>query len=82
MDEAERVCSIPRGHKMITQVEHVARAFYDAESDGQSWDKALEAVKDGFRLYAREAITLHQQLQQQKLAKTDETASVNISKAA
>jgi hypothetical protein len=67
---------------MISQVEHVARAFYDAESDGQSWDKAPETVKDEFRLYAREAITLHQQLQEQKLAKIDGAASASISKAA
>jgi hypothetical protein len=67
---------------MISQVEHVARAFYDAESDGQSWDKAPEPVKDEFLLYAREAITLHQQLQEQKLAKIDGAASASISKAA
>ena len=67
---------------MISQVEHVARAFYDAENDGQSWDNALEIIKDEFRLYAHEAIALHDQLQQQRLNEAAGSEAVNLSEAA
>jgi len=67
---------------MISQVEHVARAFQDAENDGQSWDNTPNNIKDEFRLYAREAIALHEQLQQQKLVETGRPALVSISEAA
>jgi hypothetical protein len=67
---------------MISQIEHVARAFYDAANDGQLWDNAPNTVKDEFRLYARDAIALHDQLQQRKLAETDGTSPADLSKAA
>jgi hypothetical protein len=67
---------------MISQVEHVARAFYDAENDGHSWDNTPNNIKDEFRLYARAAIALHEQLQNQKLAEVGRSTSVDISEAA
>jgi hypothetical protein len=67
------------GYKMISQVEHVARAFHDAECDGQPWDNAPEAIKEEFRLYAREAIALSAQLHQQTQL---EAAAGNLSEAA
>ena len=64
---------------MISQVEHVARAFHDAEYDGQPWDNAPEGIKEEFRLYAREAILLSAQLHQQTQV---EAAVGNLSEAA
>jgi hypothetical protein len=70
------------GYKMISQAEHVARAFHDAEYDGQSWDNAPEGIKEEFRLYAREAIALSVQLQQQRQVDGVGPAAGNLSKAA
>ena len=67
---------------MISQVEHVARAFYDAENDEQSWDNASELTKEEFRLYARDAIAICQQLQQQRLNEAAGSAAVSLSEAA
>ncbi len=64
---------------MISQVEHVARAFYDAETDGQSWADAPEKLKEEFRLYARQAITLHEQ---GSLAKAGGSMPIEVSEAA
>ena len=46
------------GAKMDYQVELVARAFYDAEYEGFSWDHEPELLKKQFREYARNAISL------------------------
>jgi hypothetical protein len=43
---------------MNYQVELVARAFYDAEHEGSSWDGESESLKQEFRGYARNAIDL------------------------
>ncbi|QRM29248.1 hypothetical protein [Microvirga sp. VF16] len=43
---------------MDYQVELVARAFYDAEYEDCLWDGEIEAVKQEFREYARNAINL------------------------
>jgi hypothetical protein len=64
---------------MISQVEHVARAFYDAESDGQSWADASEKLKEEFRFYAHQAIALHEQ---RRLLEADGSMSVQVSEAA
>ncbi len=64
---------------MISQVEHVARAFYDAETDGQSWADAPEKLKEEFRLYARQAITLHEQC---SLAGAGGSMPIEVSEAA
>jgi hypothetical protein len=45
---------------MDYQIELVARAFYDAEHEGLSWDCESEAIKKEFRGYARNAINLLQ----------------------
>ena len=67
---------------MISQVEHVARAFYDAEDDGNSWDGEPEILKQEFRLYARDAIAQYHQLQQQQAAEAGGSAPVSLSEAA
>ncbi|MBM6582442.1 hypothetical protein ILT44_19740 [Microvirga sp. BT689] len=67
---------------MISQVENVARAFYDAKDDGQSWEQAPENIKEEFRLYAREAIMLHSQLQLQKSDAAVESMLGSLSVAA
>jgi hypothetical protein len=46
---------------MNTEVEFVARALYDAEDDAQCWDREPEILKEEFRRYARQAITLLEQ---------------------
>ena len=43
------------------QVEHVARAFYDAQEETSDWDNEPEFLKDQFREYARDAIALVEQ---------------------
>ena len=43
---------------MDYRVELVARAFYDAEHDGFSWDCEPDILKRQFREYARNAIAL------------------------
>ncbi|WP_445505328.1 hypothetical protein [Microvirga sp. G4-2] len=54
---------------MIYQIEHVARAFYDAaHDDDEMWENAPETLKEEFRLYAREAITLLYQHRERNLA--------------
>ena len=70
------------GCKMISQVEHVARAFHDAECDGQPWDNAPEGIREEFRLYAREAIALSAQLQQQRQVAAVGPAAGNLLEAA
>jgi hypothetical protein len=67
---------------MISRVENVARAFFDAKNDGQSWDRAPESIKEEFRLYALEAIALHSQLQQQKSDSDVESMPSGLSVAA
>lgn len=64
---------------MISQVEHVARAFYNAETDGQSWADAPESLKEEFRQYACQAIVLHEQ---HDLAETGGSMPVQVSAAA
>lgn len=46
---------------MDYQIELVARAFYDAEHEGYSWDCEGETLKREFRGYARNAINLLQE---------------------
>ncbi|WP_230532811.1 hypothetical protein [Microvirga roseola] len=43
---------------MNDQIEFVARAFYDAEGEGQCWASEPEILKEEFRRFAREAIEL------------------------
>ena len=43
---------------MKTQIEFVARAFYDAEIDAGCWDDEPEILKEEFRRYACEALFL------------------------
>ncbi|WP_230530614.1 hypothetical protein [Microvirga roseola] len=43
---------------MDYRVELVARAFYDAEEDGYSWDCEPEILREEFRRLARNAIAL------------------------
>jgi hypothetical protein len=43
---------------MDYRIELVARAFYDAEYEGFSWDNEPEILKRQFREYARNAINL------------------------
>ena len=64
---------------MISQVEHVARAFYDAETNGHSWADAPERLKEEFRQYAHQAIVLHEQ---HELAETGGSMPVQVSAAA
>jgi len=52
---------------MDTQVEYVARAFYDAEDDAQVWDREPEILKEEFRRLAREAIALLNQQRAEEL---------------
>ncbi|MET0527370.1 MAG: hypothetical protein ABW003_03330 [Microvirga sp.] len=52
---------------MGSQVEHVARAFYDIVHDGKLWDVEFEIIKEEFRLFAGEAIDLLQQHQERSL---------------
>lgn len=67
---------------MISQIEHVARAFYDAEGNGYSWDNEPEILKDEFRQYALTAIALCNQLQQQRQAEAAESTQAGLPKAA
>lgn len=43
---------------MDYQIEIVARAFYDAENGGRSWDSEPETIRHEFRTYARNVIAL------------------------
>ncbi len=43
---------------MDHKIEYVARAFYNAEDDAQSWEHEPEILKEEFRRYAREAIAM------------------------
>ena len=52
---------------MVSQIEHVARAFYDIVHDGKLWDVEFEIIKEEFRLCARNAIDLLQQHQERSL---------------
>ncbi|WP_370437153.1 hypothetical protein [Microvirga sp. TS319] len=40
------------------QIEHVARAFFSVENDEQTWDRAPEDIKEGFRSLATDAIVM------------------------
>jgi hypothetical protein len=53
--------------KMVYQIEHVARAFYDTVHDGKVWDIEFEIIKEEFRLFAREAIDFLHQHQERSL---------------
>lgn len=57
---------------MYSAVEHVAQAFYYAEGDGQSWEIEPEILKDEFRKYARDVISV---LKQQNASALPETLS-------
>ena len=50
--------AIEAGHEMNSEIEYVARAFYDAHEDAQLWDHEPEIIKDEFRAFAREAIRI------------------------
>ncbi len=50
------------------QVEHVARAFYDAQEEAPDWDSEPEFLKEEFRQYAQDAIALLEQHGEQLLA--------------
>ena len=47
---------------MDHKIEHIARAFYDAEDGAQAWDHEAEILKEEFRRYAREAIAMWAQM--------------------
>ena len=57
---------------MISQIENLAQAFYDAEGEGQLWHNEPEILKEEFRLFARKALTLleqyHEEIRQDVLA--------------
>ena len=40
------------------QVEHVARAFYDAQEETPDWSNEPEFLREEFRQYARDALAL------------------------
>jgi len=42
----------------LQYIENVARAFYEASGHDQGWESQPEDLKNGFRLYARDAIAL------------------------
>ena len=54
------------------QVEHVARAFFEAQRADELWGQAPEALKGEFRLYAYEAIALLKELRTDDLVQPDE----------
>jgi hypothetical protein len=62
--------TIDCGAIMNEQIEYVARAFYDAECDAQVWDREPEILKEEFRQYAREALALLAQHQDEELSDT------------
>ena len=49
------------------QVEHIARAFYDAQEEAPDWDSEPDFIKDEFRECARDAIALLEQHKAQML---------------
>ena len=49
------------------QVEHIARAFYDAQEEAPDWDNEPEFLKEEFREYARDAIAPLEQHREQIL---------------
>ncbi|WP_153885370.1 hypothetical protein [Microvirga tunisiensis] len=49
------------------QVEHVARAFYDAQEEAPDWESEPEFLKEEFREYARDALALLAQRRDQML---------------
>jgi hypothetical protein len=49
------------------QVEPVARTFYEAQEEAPDWDSEANLIKDEFREYARDAITLLEQHKAQML---------------
>ena len=58
---------------MDYQVENVARAFYYAEDALQVWESEAEILKEEFRLYARMAISVLED-EEQELDEILETA--------
>ena len=50
---------------MISQLEHIAHALYDAENDGPSWNDAPEAVKEAYRRSGYDALLMNAVLQQE-----------------
>src|ERR687890_2500693 len=53
------------GQIMDYEVENVARAFYYAENDSQVWESEAEILKEEFRLYARTAISVLEDKEQE-----------------
>jgi hypothetical protein len=53
---------------LLQQVEHVARAFYNAQEEAPDWDSEPEFLKEKFRRYARDAIALLEQHREPMLA--------------
>jgi hypothetical protein len=43
---------------MDHRIEYIARALYSAEDDAQFWDGEPEILKEEFRTYARAAVAL------------------------
>ena len=50
---------------MDQEVEYVARALYEAEDDALLWEAEPEILKEEFRRYARAAIAMMPQQEQQ-----------------
>lgn len=67
---------------MDQQIEHVARALYDAEGDGLSWEHEPEILKAEFRRYARGAIALLDRQDGRQLQEPSMIMPVEFSKAA
>lgn len=69
------------GHQMTSEIEHVARAFYDAHEDAQSWDHEPEIIREEYRSFAREAVRLLAEHEAGKALEGD-AASSDYSEAA
>jgi hypothetical protein len=54
------------GSKLNPEIEHIARAFHDAQDDGIAWDSEPEIIKEEFRTYARNAIALFAEYKEMK----------------
>lgn len=54
----QQMSDAPHEVAMNHQIDHVARAFYDAGDDAQVWESEPEYIKEEFREYARQAIDL------------------------
>jgi hypothetical protein len=71
-----------RGAAMISQIENLAQAFYDAEGEGQSWDNEPEILKEEFRLFARNALTLLEQYHEERQQDALAAEAISFSEAA